>query len=108
MKIVGTLVIDQDRCKGCGLCVVACPSDVIGLSKGVNKNCESFFISLSPYLGEVWANGISIHSCSFGGYLIDKALWRHTFYNFPQEHKASCWIQRGLTIDSLSSLLLLI
>jgi len=69
---------------------------------------QSFFISLSPYLGEVWANGISTHSCSFGGYLIDKALWRHTFYSFPQEHKASCWIQRGLTIDSLSSLLLLI
>ena len=29
-------IIDQDRCKGCGLCVAICPKDVLELSKKVN------------------------------------------------------------------------
>ena len=36
MKIVGTIVVDTNRCKGCNLCVVACPKDVIALSAKVN------------------------------------------------------------------------
>lgn len=32
---------------------------------------------------------------SFGGSLIDKALWRYIFYSFPQECIAACWFQRG-------------
>ena len=28
-KIKGAIVVNTDRCKGCGLCVVACPQDVI-------------------------------------------------------------------------------
>jgi 2-oxoglutarate ferredoxin oxidoreductase subunit delta len=35
-KIKGTVVIDTDRCKGCDLCVVACPSDVLILGREVN------------------------------------------------------------------------
>lgn len=30
-KIYGAVEIDRERCKGCGLCVVACPSDVLEL-----------------------------------------------------------------------------
>ncbi len=32
----GTLVIDVDRCKGCELCVLACPPHVLSMSEGVN------------------------------------------------------------------------
>jgi len=36
-KIKGAIVVDIDRCKGCSLCVVACPTSVIELSpKSVN------------------------------------------------------------------------
>ena len=36
-KIKGAIVVNTDRCKGCGLCVVACPQDVIVMSdKKVN------------------------------------------------------------------------
>ncbi|MCI9285029.1 4Fe-4S binding protein [Clostridium sp. HCS.1] len=32
-KIVGAVDIDRERCKGCDLCVVACPCDVLSLQK---------------------------------------------------------------------------
>lgn len=35
-KIKGAIVVDIERCKGCDLCVVACPLNVIGLAKEVN------------------------------------------------------------------------
>ena len=31
-KIKGALVIDTDRCKGCGLCIVACPTKTLALT----------------------------------------------------------------------------
>ena len=30
-KIKGAVVVNTERCKGCNLCVVACPSDVLEL-----------------------------------------------------------------------------
>ena len=34
----GAIVVDTERCKGCNLCVVACPLNIIMLSKrSVNK-----------------------------------------------------------------------
>jgi 2-oxoglutarate ferredoxin oxidoreductase subunit delta len=35
-KIKGAVVVNTERCKGCDLCVVACPTDVLALSKQVN------------------------------------------------------------------------
>ena len=35
-KIKGAIVVDTERCKGCNLGVVACPLDVISLTKEVN------------------------------------------------------------------------
>ena len=36
-RILGAIVVDTERCKGCSLCVVACPHDVIALAdKKVN------------------------------------------------------------------------
>lgn len=34
----GTVVIDKDRCKGCGLCVATCPFSVLGLTKELNRH----------------------------------------------------------------------
>jgi 2-oxoglutarate ferredoxin oxidoreductase subunit delta len=33
----GTMVIATERCKGCELCIPACPQDVLVMSKDVNK-----------------------------------------------------------------------
>ena len=31
-------MVNMNRCKGCSLCVVACPQQVIALAKKVNQN----------------------------------------------------------------------
>lgn len=37
-KIKGAIIVDRERCKGCNLCVVACPLDLLTLTpKAVNK-----------------------------------------------------------------------
>lgn len=36
-KIRGTIVVNTERCKGCNLCVVACPKHIISLCKEVNR-----------------------------------------------------------------------
>ncbi len=35
-KVKGDIVIDIEKCKGCQVCIPACPNDVIGVSKNVN------------------------------------------------------------------------
>lgn len=32
----GTVVVDQDRCKGCELCIPACPPGVLSMSRDLN------------------------------------------------------------------------
>jgi len=36
-KLKGSVVVNIERCKGCNLCVVACPSEVLELAKEVNS-----------------------------------------------------------------------
>lgn len=36
-KIRGAVVVDTERCKGCDLCVVACPTNVLVLSADANN-----------------------------------------------------------------------
>ena len=43
----GTLVIDTDRCKGCELCIVACPPAVLSMSKTPNAH-GYFYPELAP------------------------------------------------------------
>lgn len=35
-KVRGTIIVDVEKCKGCDLCVVACPTNVIRLAPDVN------------------------------------------------------------------------
>jgi 2-oxoglutarate ferredoxin oxidoreductase subunit delta len=36
--MAGKIVIDTERCKGCGLCVIVCPKNAIVISDKSNKN----------------------------------------------------------------------
>ena len=36
MALKGTLLIDSEKCKGCGVCIEGCAQQVIALSKNVN------------------------------------------------------------------------
>jgi len=48
-KIKGAVVVDTERCKGCDLCVVACPSDVLALNcKEVNNKGYNFAYVKNP------------------------------------------------------------
>ena len=42
-KIKGAIVVDTGRCKGCALCVVACPQHVIALAE---KKVKCAWLSL--------------------------------------------------------------
>lgn len=35
--IKGLIIIDKEKCKGCGLCLEACPHHLIGLGENFNK-----------------------------------------------------------------------
>ncbi len=36
-KVQGAVKVNQAMCKGCNLCVVACPTSVLSLEKNVNE-----------------------------------------------------------------------
>jgi len=36
-KAIGEIIIDIEKCKGCELCIEACPEETIGLTEKINK-----------------------------------------------------------------------
>lgn len=47
-KIKGRVVVNIERCKGCGVCVEACPFGVLALSAEVNAMGYNFAHMLKP------------------------------------------------------------
>ena len=48
-KIKGAVVVNTERCKGCDLCVVACPTTVLALEpKEVNNKGYHYAYSAKP------------------------------------------------------------
>ncbi len=47
-KIKGVIVVDTQRCKGCGVCVTACPLNVLNMSTDVNDKGYTFAIMADP------------------------------------------------------------
>ena len=36
-RLRGSIDIDKEKCKGCGICVTVCPTEVIAMSPDVNS-----------------------------------------------------------------------
>ena len=49
-KAKGAIVVDIERCKGCEVCVVNCPTDVIRLAQEVNAKGYHFAYMEHPEL----------------------------------------------------------
>ncbi|WP_026475163.1 4Fe-4S dicluster domain-containing protein [Alkaliflexus imshenetskii] len=47
-KVRGAIVVDTVTCKGCSLCVVACPTDVIELAVDVNAKGYNYAYMKNP------------------------------------------------------------
>lgn len=47
-KIKGRIVVDTERCKGCGVCVDVCPVKVIELNKFVNSKGYHYTLMIKP------------------------------------------------------------
>ena len=48
-KVKGAVTVNQERCKGCDLCVEACPTDVLMLQpKEVNNRGYQFAFMKNP------------------------------------------------------------
>lgn len=47
-KVVGEVVIDIEKCKGCELCVKACPESTLALSKSINHKGYNYAETVNP------------------------------------------------------------
>lgn len=45
-KVKGDIVVEIEKCKGCELCIVACPEQTIGLSDKINLKGYHYAITI--------------------------------------------------------------
>lgn len=48
MAVKGAIVVDTEKCKGCGVCVENCPTHTIALSKEVNGRGYNYCYMVNP------------------------------------------------------------
>jgi len=46
-KAKGDILINIEKCKGCEICMNACPEDVIAMSKVVNQNSYLYAVKIT-------------------------------------------------------------
>ncbi len=46
-NVLGEIIIDIERCKGCELCTEACPEEAIVLSKYINKKGYHYAVKIN-------------------------------------------------------------
>lgn len=47
-KVKGAIVVDIEKCKGCEVCMTACPADVIQLAEEVNSKGYHYAYMANP------------------------------------------------------------
>lgn len=47
-KVQGAVKVDEEMCKGCNLCVVACPTNVLALNNSVNAKGYNYSYMANP------------------------------------------------------------
>lgn len=47
-KVKGAIEVDTERCKGCDVCIDACPYGVLAMSKAVNTKGYPYSYMLNP------------------------------------------------------------
>ena len=55
-KVKGAIVVDIEKCKGCEVCVPACPTNVIQLAEEVNGKGYHYAYMANPDACTVCAN----------------------------------------------------
>ncbi|MCK9398886.1 MAG: 4Fe-4S binding protein [Bacteroidales bacterium] len=47
-KVRGVIIVDIERCKGCEVCVGACPTEVIAIARDVNHKGYRYAFAANP------------------------------------------------------------
>lgn len=47
-KVIGAVIVDTDNCKGCEVCIEACPQDVLTLNTSVNGRGYNYCYMENP------------------------------------------------------------